>query len=272
MAKQRSTSLLIGIALMGAGIANWAVAGDCMFGCWNRPTCGKVCKLVCGEKTLVAVGYGCKCNTIAVPCPSCEGCKHCSCQCCPPDACGPCGTNKGDVCCGPCCPSCEAAPAKITFCWHDFTTCGGACPRTVKLLTKYQAEKKICWYHWEVVDGCNCCGPDGCGPACGCGESAESKCPRIYKAAPAEAQIGDYFELTQADRAELATFVSNDGQELVATPQRDIAASLASAANGVQQAIPASANTSAAVPAPQDSKPPLWQRLADMLPIAKTPQ
>ena len=200
MAKQSIASLVIGVALLGGGMMNFATAGDCMFGCWDRPTCGKVCKLVCKEKTLTAVGYGCKCNTIAVPCPSCEGCKHCCCQCCPPDACGPCGTDKGDVCCGPCCPCCEAAPAKITFCWHDFFTCGGACPRTVKVLTKYQAEKKICWYHWEVVDACSCCGPQAAAPA-------DSKCPIVFKAAPDDAQIGDAIELNDSDRAELAAYL-----------------------------------------------------------------
>jgi hypothetical protein len=268
MAKQWIASLMIGAALAGLGIANRATAGDCMFGCWDRPTCGKVCKLVCAEKTLTAVGYGCKCNTIAVPCPSCEGCKHCCCQCCPPDACGPCGTNKGDVCCGPCCPSCEAAPAKITFCWHDFTTCGGACPRTVKVLTKYQAEKKICWYHWEVVDGCNCGCPGSCGPACGCAESADSKCPCIYKAAPADAQIGDQLELSQSDRAELVGYISKDGEELVAASQPDITASLVHAADRAQQLAP-SVDTSAAAAPTQDSDPSLWQRWAGMLPTAK---
>jgi hypothetical protein len=255
MAKQRIASLMIGIALVGVGIANWAAAGNCIFGCWDRPTCGKVCKLVYKEKTLVAVGYGAKCNTIAVPCPSCEGCKHCECQCCPPDACGPCGTDKGDVCCGPCCPCCEAAPAKITFCWHDFFTCGGACPRTVKLLTKYQAEKKIAWYHWEVVDGCNCGCPGGCDPNCGCAESADNKCPCVYKSAPADSKIGDLFELDPNDRAELAGYISAD--------QQDVAAPLADASQP-------SSDETAAASQPQDSKPALWQRLADMLPTAKT--
>jgi hypothetical protein len=262
MSKQRIASLLIGVALMGAGIANWAAAGNCIFGCWDRPTCGKVCKLVCGEKTLVAVGYGCKCNTIAVPCPSCEGCKHCMCQCCPPDACGPCGTNNGDVCCGPCCPSCEAAPAKIEFCWHEFFTCGGACPRTVKVLTKYQAEKKIAWYHWEVVDGCNCgpgcCPNGGCGGSCDCAETVDARCPCIYKPAPADAQIGEAIELSAADRVELATYIPADGRE-----QIDIAQTLAT--TQAQQPVSASAE----VPQGQDTKPAFWQRVADMLPTAK---
>jgi hypothetical protein len=265
MTKQRIALSMISVALLGAGIANWAAAGNCVFGCWDRPTCGKVCKLVCKEKTLTAVGYGCKCNTIAVPCPSCEGCKHCECQCCPPDACGPCGTDKGDVCCGPCCPCCEAAPAKITFCWHDFFTCGGACPRTVKVLTKYQAEKKIAWYHWEVVDGCNCggngCCPRGGDPGCGCAESADNKCPCIFKEAPADAHIGDAFELDAADRTELAAYISSDGHELVAAP-------LPPVTSGVQHsASPADASEEAAQS--QEAKPAIWQRLADLLPTAK---
>jgi hypothetical protein len=275
MAKQSAIFLLAGFMLLGVGQSRPAQAGDCMFGCWDRPTCGKVCKLVCAEKTLVAVGYGAKCNTIAVPCPSCEGCKHCACQCCPPDACGPCGSNKGDVCCGPCCPCCEAAPAKITFCWHDFFTCGGACPRTVKLLTKYQAEKKICWYHWEVVDGCNCggpgCCPGGCDPGCGCAESAASTCPCVYKAAPADAQIGEAIELTAADRAELAAWIPSDGQEVGAAGQKDIAAPLATAAVEAHAAgRPKVEATAAAETQTQDVKPALWQRFANLLPTSKS--
>jgi hypothetical protein len=268
MAKQWIASLLIGVAVLGGGIANWAAAGDCIFGCWDRPTCGKVCKLVCGEKTLVAVGYGCKCNTIAVPCPSCEGCKHCVCQCCPPDACGPCGTNKGDVCCGPCCPSCEAAPAKITFCWHDFFTCGGACPRTVKVLTKYQAEKKISWYHWEVVGGCSCCPNGGCGGNCGCAESADAKCPCIYKAAPADAEIGQTIELSAADRVELTGYISTDDQE----QSGNTAIRVDAMTQAPQLDEPSADGNGACESQMHNSIPGFWQRLADMLPTAKGTQ
>jgi hypothetical protein len=264
MAKQSIASLVIGVALLSGGMMNFATAGDCMFGCWDRPTCGKVCKLVCKEKTLTAVGYGCKCNTIAVPCPSCEGCKHCCCQCCPPDACGPCGTDKGDVCCGPCCPCCEAAPAKITFCWHDFFTCGAACPRTVKLLTKYQAEKKICWYHWEVVDACSCGPQAAAAPNC--------NCPIVFKAAPDNAQIGDAIELNDSDRAELAAFISNDGQETSATAQKDLAAPLATASVEAHAAARPQVEATAATAETQASpaKPAIWQRVAKLLPGSKS--
>ena len=147
-------SIMFGLALVTSGLANYAMGSDLMFGCRNRPACGKVCKLVCETTKITVVGYGSKCDTICVPGPSCKGCKHCDCTCCPTDACGPCGTNDGDVCCGPCCKGCccEATPAKIEFCWRDWVARGCAKPRTVKLLTKYQAEKEICWYHWEVVD------------------------------------------------------------------------------------------------------------------------
>jgi hypothetical protein len=138
----------------------------------------------------------------------------------------------------------------------------------VKVLTKYQAEKKICWYHWEVVDGYNCNGPDGCGPACGCEESADNKCPCVYKAAPADAQIGQQIELSPSDRAELVSYIAKDGEELNVASQLDVAGSPVHAAERTQQPAPTT-DTSDATASQQESTPSLWQRCADLLPTSK---
>jgi hypothetical protein len=124
----------------------------------------------------------------------------------------------------------------------------------VKVLTKYQAEKKIAWYHWEVVDACNCGGPEAAAPDA-------SKCPIVFKAAPDDAQIGDAIELDAADRTELAAYLSSDGQELAAAPQ--------TAGTGVAEHSASSADANGEADQPQAAKPAVWQRLVKMLPAGK---
>jgi hypothetical protein len=159
-----------------------ACGGDLMFGCAGRPVCGKTCKLVCEEKKITAVGYGCECDTICIPGPSCRGCKHCDVNCC-------CDTEAAT----------KGCPPKIEFCWYDWCSRGCAAPRQVKVLTKFQAEKTICWYHWEVVDGCGC-GADGVGCGCNC----------VYKPAPADAAIGQRMPISAEEQVELASWMAAD--------------------------------------------------------------
>src|SRR5436190_11387628 len=116
-----------------------------------QPCCGKVCKLVCDTKKLTALCYGSESKSFCIPNPSRAGCKHCA-EC----------YGKGAL------KSCDDCQPKCQFCWRDWFACGCAQPRTVRVLTKYQAEKKICWYHWEVVDAasCDCVSKNGqTGPA-----------------------------------------------------------------------------------------------------------
>jgi hypothetical protein len=174
----------------------------------QRPTCGKVCKLVCEPKKLVSIGYGNECKTICVPPPSCPGCEHCACCC---------GEHK----CEPC-TCCESAAPKFQFCWRDWFTCGCATPRTVKVLTKYQLTKKICWYHWEVVNAscCDCVGGEvAVNNGTGIVEAPASH--SFYKAAPENASIGDAVPLSDQDRVKLSDVL----------PAEDIEASGEFAAN-----------------------------------------
>src|SRR4029077_3170046 len=101
-----------------------------------------------------------------------------------------------DVCCGECkCDSnqcCQESAPKCEFCWRDWFACGCAQPRTVRVLTKYQAEKKICWYHWEVVDAACCDCVSQSGPAGATEKSVVKHAGRIiYKSAPENAQLGE---------------------------------------------------------------------------------
>ena len=175
----------------------FASAVDLIYGHWARPACGKVCKLVCGTEPLVSTCYACECAEICVPPPSRPGRKHCAtcCDCEPKDA---------D---GQCCPQrcCEKGP-KCEFCWRDWVACGCARPRTVKVLTKYQAEKEICWYHWEVVDTAECdCVPDDEQTA-----AKGSPGPRnnIYKPAPPDAAVGDALPLSDEERDHVTSFLA----------------------------------------------------------------
>jgi hypothetical protein len=175
----------------------------------EQPACRKVCKLVREPKKLVAIGYGNECKTICLPPPSCPCCEHCACCC-------------GERKCDPC-TCCESAAPKFQFCWRDWFTCGCATPRTVKVLTKYQLSKKICWYHWEVVDVscCDCVGGEAAvNSGVGIVESPTSH--TYYKAAPENASIGDAFPLSDQERAQLAVAAPSDDSgaagEFAATP------------------------------------------------------
>jgi hypothetical protein len=202
MTKQRIVLSMLAMALTIGEVARCTAAGELMFGCWNRPTCGKVCRLVCEKKKLTVVGYGSKCETICVPGPSCRGCKHCSVECC----------GEGDDCTGgtssrSCCHACQPVQAKIEFCWRDWFARGCAKPRTIKVLTKYQAEKEICGYHWEVVDAGNLHEEI---TTAGAAASSSRRVENVYKPAPADAQVGDVLSLSRADRTDLAAYFQID--------------------------------------------------------------
>src|SRR6476660_5765377 len=137
--------LLLAITALGC-LTQVAHATDELLTDGCCPTSGKVCKIVCETKKLTSICYGSDSKDFCIPEPSRRGCKHCA-ECY--------GKAPSDTCnCNSCQPKCE-------FCWRDWFACGCAQPRTVRVLTKYQAEKKICWYHWEVLDAacCDCVTP-----------------------------------------------------------------------------------------------------------------
>jgi hypothetical protein len=167
----------------------------------TRPACGKVCKLVCDTKKLTSIGYGIECKSMCIPEPSRAGCKHCAvCY----------GKNDGKPCDG-----CSNCPPKCEFCWRDWFACGCAQPRTVRVLTKYQAEKKICWYHWEVVDAACCDCVSQSGPAAAPEKNAAKHVGRtIYKSAPENVQLGDVLPVSDEEWVKLAAVLSPDPAEV----------------------------------------------------------
>jgi hypothetical protein len=197
MLSRRSILLIAEVALV-LGPAHVAAGDECLLD-WSRPACGKVCKLVCEKKKLTAICYGCKCNEICIPAPSRQGCKHCA-------------TCYGDCVCDPC-AACQDAGPKCDFCWYDWFACGCAKPRSVRVLTKYQAEKEICWYHWEVVDAacCDCVGKNSATVPAGQpgnGLASDKRC--LYKPAPENAELGDVLPVHEEEWVQLVAVLTPD--------------------------------------------------------------
>jgi hypothetical protein len=192
----------------------------------SRPACGKVCKLVCETKKLTAICYANECKQICLPGCSRPGCKHCA------------------TCCGKCkcepCAGCEESAPKCEFCWRDWFACGCPKPRSVKVLTKYQAEKKICWYHWEVVDASCCDCASQTGEAAGAGSLGIAQSPStrsFYKPAPDDAAIGDVLEVTEDEWVKLAAAMTPDPQETTAQISANSAAAPDAAAKNASSDI-----------------------------------
>ena len=185
----------------------WVVALACLLQASARadeimcdgppPSCGKVCKLVCDTKKLTSVCYGCSCKDICIPDASRQGCKHCA------------------VCYGKDSGDCRNTPPKCQFCWRDWFACGCAQSRTIHTLTKYQAEKEICWYHWEVVDaGCCDCVTKNASARNTNQQVAKQSRRTIYKPAPEGAEIGAVLPVSEEEWVKLAAVLAPDPTEV----------------------------------------------------------
>lgn len=238
MEGMKSCAIVLAVVVVANGwwLTGSALAIDLMYGCCNRPACGKVCKLVCEPTKLTAIGYGCECKEICIPGPSRQGCKHCETRCCCDD----------DI---------KGGRPKMEFCWYDWFACGCAQPRTIRVLTKYQAEKKVPFYHWEVVDGCNCCCP--------------GKCNCVYKPAPAEAAVGDVLALSEEEQVQVTSYLAaSEANGVVPIEVADDGAAEVPVASPVAASPVASNAPSAGEAAPQSG----WKRLAKVWPFRQDSQ
>jgi hypothetical protein len=130
--------LTIGLA---AGFRSEADAGDCCAHCGCACSCQKTCRLVCDEKKVEIICWGCKCQDFCLPKPSCPGCRHCE------EVCGTCGEIYDG----------ETPYAKPkTFVWFDWTP-GCAKVYTKKLLMQKKITKSVPSYKWVVEDLCPKC-------------------------------------------------------------------------------------------------------------------
>ncbi len=106
--------------------------------CHDR--CHKVCRLVCEEKKVEVVCWGCEAEDFCVPGPSCPKCEHCEMV--------KCGGEEGgnDAVC--------TQPTK--FVWTEWIP-GCAKIFTKKKLMKRTITKKVPSYKWVVEDLCKSC-------------------------------------------------------------------------------------------------------------------
>ncbi len=135
----------VAACLVGLVSPRFAQARECRCAhCQESGACRKVCRLVCEEKQVEVVCWGCKCEEFCVPKRSTKGCEHCE------IVCAGCGSGeKGSDCSAP-----HAAPKR--FVWTDW------CPGCAKLFTKKKLMKKVETvkvpsYKWVVEDLCPKC-------------------------------------------------------------------------------------------------------------------
>src|SRR5215207_3266290 len=97
--------VLLVIAVLIASAARAQGADCCCANCGCACSSRKVCHLVCEEKKVDVICWGCKCEDFCVPGPSQPGCQHCD------EVCGSCEQ--------PC--DCTAPHAKSkNFVWLDW--------------------------------------------------------------------------------------------------------------------------------------------------------
>ena len=109
--------------------------------CGCQSSCQKVCRLVCEEKKVPVVCWGCECEDFCVPGPSHRDCKHCESVC---DDCDP------KICHKP-----------KSFSWYDWLPASNAQIYTKTKLMKKTVTKTVPSYKWVVEDLCCEC-EQGC--------------------------------------------------------------------------------------------------------------
>jgi hypothetical protein len=146
------TMILTLATVAGLGLLTSAVqAGDCCCaGCGCQCPCEMTCHLECYKKKVTVTCYGCKCQHICLPGPSCPGCKHCE-GCCD----GQCGCN-GQCGDGGCDGDCNHRP-DCHLIWRDWCPSDCATPICTKQLVKYEVTKEIPAYKWVVQPLCSHC-------------------------------------------------------------------------------------------------------------------
>jgi hypothetical protein len=138
----RSHARVLVIVVASAFAASWADAREgCCCRCGCPSECQKVCRLVCEEKTVDVVCWGCKCEYFCLPGPSTPHGEHCE------MICGECDAS-GD---------CTRPHAKAKrFVWTDWVP-GCAKIHVRKKLMQKTVAKKVPSYKWVVEDLCPAC-------------------------------------------------------------------------------------------------------------------
>lgn len=138
----RAHKLIIMSSIVLLGAAQAALAGHgCCAHCGCRCDCQKVCRLICEEKKVEVVCWGCKCEDFCIPGPSKPGCKHC------------------DTLCETCDDGCDSSAVHAEpfhFVWREWIP-GCAHVHTKAKLMKKTVTKKVPSFKWVVEDLCAHC-------------------------------------------------------------------------------------------------------------------
>jgi hypothetical protein len=134
-------SLIIAVAMVIASPSRVFGADCCCDHCGCTKSCEKVCRLVCEEKKVDVICWGCKCEDFCVPGPSKPACRHCE------EVCG----TSGQPC------DCTSPQGKSKrFLWTEWIP-GCAKIYTKKKLLQKVVTKKAPGYKWVVEDLCPHC-------------------------------------------------------------------------------------------------------------------
>ncbi len=141
MRRNISTLSLLAVSALLILATRTDAADCCCDRCGCTESCQKVCRLVCEEKKVDVICWGCKCEEFCVPKHSKKGCKHCETVCA---AC-----DEGCACSTP-----HALPKR--FIWREW------CPTCAKIFTKKKLMKKVesvkvPSYKWVVECMCPKC-------------------------------------------------------------------------------------------------------------------
>jgi hypothetical protein len=133
---------VLGIALIFSGAVQAVTNGLCSCAhCGRSSACQKTCRLVCEEKKVEVIHFGCQCEHFCIGGPSKPGCQHCECL-----------PGSSDANCD--CTSPIAAPKK--FLWTEWIP-GGASVFTKKKLMRKTETVTVKSYKWVVEDVCQQC-------------------------------------------------------------------------------------------------------------------
>jgi hypothetical protein len=125
----------IAAVFLSAGVVSEAAAGDgCCAHCRRPGPCQKVCRLVCEEKKVEVVCWGCKAEDFCLTGPNKAGCRHTE------EVCAECGES--GIC---------TAPRK--FIWTEWIPCTAKIFTRKKLMKKVEVQKTPS-FKWVIEELC----------------------------------------------------------------------------------------------------------------------
>jgi hypothetical protein len=158
----RAHAYFLSLAAIGLVLASATrtIAGDCCCAhCGCAQSCQKVCRLVCEEKKVDVVCWGCVCEDFCLPKHNKPGCEHCKMVCAD--------------CSQPCDPEAPYVKPK-RFVWTDWIP-GCATLHTRKKLMKKTDSVTVKSFKWVVEDLCPQC--ESCCPCASLGPEDEAPAP-----------------------------------------------------------------------------------------------